>query len=472
MSVEILARIQFAFTIAFHYIYPPLSIGLGLILVILEGLYLKTGNKIYEMAVRFWIRIFALIFGIGVATGIIMEFEFGTNWATYSKYVGDIFGSALAAEGIFAFALESGFLGILIFGWNRVKPPIHFLSTIMVFFGSLFSAVWIVVANSWQQTPAGYHIVGQGMSARAEITDFWAMVFNPSSVDRMLHVWIGAILAGAFLVLSVNAWYILHRKHLDIARPTFKIALVVATIFSLLQLWVGDRSADGVSRYQPAKLAAMEGHFDSSAKADMFIFGYVNKREEKTWGLSIPGGLSFLVHGDFKAPVPGLRAFKSDERPSQVNSVFQFYHLMIAIGVAIIFLSLYGCWLWWRKKLFDRRWVMWIFAWSVLLPQLANQAGWFTAEMGRQPWVVYGMLKTSDALSKVVTANQIIFSLILFTIVYIILFAMFLFLLNRKIQHGPVDYGTKEEIEGGTRRDNPILEHEPGERVNGAKHEK
>ena len=184
MDVEILARVQFAFTIGFHYIYPPLSIGLGLMLVILEALYLRTGNSIYEMAVRFWIRIFALIFGIGVATGIIMEFEFGTNWATYSKYVGDIFGSALAAEGIFAFALESGFLGILIFGWNRVGPRVHFFSTIMVFLGSMFSAVWIVVANSWQQTPAGYHIVGAGLNARAEITDFWAMVFSPSSMAR------------------------------------------------------------------------------------------------------------------------------------------------------------------------------------------------------------------------------------------------------------------------------------------------
>jgi cytochrome d ubiquinol oxidase subunit I len=459
MDVETLARIQFAFTIGFHYIYPPLSIGLGLILVILEGLYLRTGNKIYELAVRFWIRIFALIFGIGVATGIIMEFEFGTNWATYSKYVGDIFGSALAAEGIFAFALESGFLGILIFGWNRVGPRVHFFSTIMVFFGSLFSAVWIVVANSWQQTPAGYHIVGTGMNARAEITDFWAMVFSPSSVDRMLHVWIGAILAGAFMVLSVNAWYILHKKHLDIARPTFRIALLVATVFSLLQLVVGSRSADGVSKYQPAKLAAMEGHYDSAA-ADMYLLGYVDKKAEKAHGLKIPGGLSFLVHGNFHTPVTGLRAFPSDERPGQVNAVFQFYHLMIAVGVSMIFLSLYGCWLWWRKKLFDRRWLLWIFAWSVLLPQLANEAGWFTAEMGRQPWVVYGLLKTSDALSKVVTANQIIFSLILFTIVYIILFALFLFLLNRKIQHGPVDYGTKETIDEGNRRDNPLLDHE------------
>ncbi|HEV3324492.1 MAG TPA: cytochrome ubiquinol oxidase subunit I [Puia sp.] len=460
MDVEILARIQFAFTIGFHYIYPPLSIGLGLILVILEGLYLKTGDRVYEMAVRFWIRIFALIFGIGVATGIIMEFEFGTNWAVYSKYVGDIFGSALAAEGIFAFALESGFLGILIFGWNRVGRRVHFFSTIMVFFGSLFSAVWIVVANSWQQTPAGYHIVGTGMTARAEITDFWAMVFNPSSVDRLLHVWIGAILAGAFLVLSVNAWYLLHGKHQAIARPTFKIALTVAALFSVLQLFIGSRSAEGVAHYQPAKLAAMEGHFDSASKADMYLFGYVNKKKEKTTGVSIPGGLSFLVHGDFKTPVKGLRAFPPEDRPSQVNSIFQFYHLMITLGVAMIFLSLYGCWLWWRKKLFDYRWLLWIFTWSVLLPQLANQAGWFTAEMGRQPWVVYGLLRTSAALSKAVSAGQIVFSLILFTVVYIVLFALFLFQLNRKIQHGPVDYGTKEPIEDGVRRDNPLLGHE------------
>jgi cytochrome bd ubiquinol oxidase subunit I len=461
MSVEILARVQFAFTIGFHYIYPPLSIGLGLMLVILEGLFLKTGDKIYEMAVRFWIRIFALIFGIGVATGIIMEFEFGTNWATYSKYVGDIFGSALAAEGIFAFALESGFLGILIFGWNRVGRGMHFFSTIMVFLGSLFSAVWIVVANSWQQTPAGYHIVGTGLNARAEITDFWAMVFNPSSVDRMLHVWVGAILAGAFMVLSVNAWYLLHRKHMEIARPCFRIALVVVTVFSLLQLFLGDRSAEVVARYQPAKLAAMEGHFDSSARADMYLFGYVNAKREKTSGVRIPGGLSFLTYGDFKAPVTGLRAFKPEDRPSQVNSIFQVYHIMVICGCAMIFLSLLGCWLWWKKILFNHRWLLWIYAYSVLLPQLANQAGWFTAEMGRQPWVVYGLLRTSDALSRVVTANQIVFSLILFTIVYIVLFILFLFLLNRKIQHGPIDYGTKEAIEGGARRDNPLLEHTP-----------
>lgn len=459
MVTEILARIQFAFTIAFHYIYPPLSIGLGLILVIMEGMYLKTGNKIYEQMTRFWIKIFALIFGIGVATGIIMEFEFGTNWATYSKYVGDIFGSALAAEGIFAFALESGFLGILLFGWNRVSSKVHFLSTLMVFLGSMFSAVWIVVANSWQQTPAGFHIVGEGMNTRAEITDFWAMVFNPSSVERLIHVWIGAFLAGAFLVLSVNAYYILKNKYLEIAKPSFKIALVVATIFSLAQLLAGDKSAEGVAKNQPAKLAAMEAHYDSSAVADMYLLGWVNNTKQKATGIKIPGGLTFLLHQDFKTPITGLNAFKPDERPTQVNAIFQMYHIMIAIGITLIALTLYASWQWKRGKLFDKRWLMVVFAWAVFLPQIADQAGWFTAEMGRQPWVVYGLLKTSDALSRTVSANQIIFSLILFTLVYITLFILFLYLLNKKIKYGPVDYGTKETIEQGSIRDNPLLTH-------------
>jgi len=458
MDVEILSRIQFAFTVSFHYIYPPLSIGLGLILVIMEGMYLKTGNIIFEKATRFWIKIFALIFGIGVATGIIMEFEFGTNWATYSKYVGDIFGSALAAEGIFAFALESGFLGILIFGWNRVSPRVHFFSTVMVFLGSLFSAIWIVVANSWQQTPAGYHIVGEGMHARAEITDFWAMVFNPSSMDRLLHVWIGAVLAGAFLVLSVNAWYILKNRHLEIAKPSFKIALTVAVIFSLAQLFAGHRSADGVAVNQPAKLASLEGHYDSSGRADMYLFGYVDDRAKKVQGIKIPGGLSFLIHGDFNRPVSGLNAFPADERPGQVNAVFQFYHLMVACGLAMLLLSFYALWQWKNKKLFRNRWLLYVFAFSVLLPQIANQAGWFAAEMGRQPWVVYGLLKTSDALSKAVKANQVLFSLIMFTMVYALLFALFIYLLNRKIKHGPEDIAHREELEEGSKRLNPIIQ--------------
>ena len=452
METEILARVQFAFTIAFHYIYPPLSIGIGLILVIMEGMYLKTREKMYEQMTRYWIRIFSLIFGIGVATGIIMEFEFGTNWATYSKYVGDIFGSALAAEGIFAFALEAGFLGLLLFGWNKVSAKAHFFATLMVFIGSMFSAVWIVVANSWQQTPAGFHIVGQGLEARAEITDFWAMVFNPSSVDRLLHVWIGAILSGAFMVLSVSAYYILKGRHLVISKSSFKIALVIATIFSLTQLLVGHRSAEGVSVYQPAKLASLEGHYDSNAVANMYLMGWVNNKEQKTSGIKIPGGLTFLLYQNFTTPIRGLNSFKKEDRPSQVNAIFQVYHIMITIGIVLIALSLYGSWQWKRGKLFDKKWLMYLFMWSVLLPQIANQAGWFTAEMGRQPWVVYGLLRTSDALSKVVSANNIVFSLIMFTVVYIMLFILFLYLLNKKIQHGP------ETDEPGDENDDSLME--------------
>ncbi len=439
MSVEILARIQFAFTIAFHYIYPPLSIGLGFIMVIMESLYLKTGNKQYEILARFWTKIFALTFGIGVATGIVMEFEFGTNWATYSRYVGDVFGSALAAEGIFAFALESGFLGILLFGWNRVSPKVHLIATIGVFLGSMFSAVWIVVANSWQQTPAGYHIVGDGLQARAEITDFWAMVFNPSSIDRLIHTWQGAILAGAFMVLSVHAYYLRKGRYVEISKKAFRIALVVATVISCSQLFSGHSSAHGVAKNQPAKLAAFEGHFGRSAPADMYLFGYVDKEKQEVTGVRIPGGLSYLIDYNVHTPVTGLNAFPVQDRPGQINAVFQFYHLMVTIGMFLIGLTLYASFLWYRGKLFETRWILWIFSFSVLLPQIANQVGWYAAEMGRQPWVVYGHLRTSDALSNAVSANQVLFSLILFLLVYLILFILFIYLLNKKIKHGPYD---------------------------------
>lgn len=437
MDVEILSRIQFAFTVAFHYIYPPLSIGLGLLMVIFEGLFLKTGNKHYETLARFWTKIFALTFGIGVATGIVMEFEFGTNWATYSRYVGDVFGSALAAEGIFAFALESGFLGVLLFGWNRVKPIVHFIATVGVFLGSLFSAVWIVVANSWQQTPAGYHIVGEGLNARAEITDFWAMVFNPSSVDRLLHVWVGAFLAGAFLVLSVHAFYLLKGKHVEISRKAFGIALVTAMLFSISQLFLGHDSAMGVAENQPAKLAALEGHFSEEGPADMYLFGWVDKESQTVTGLGVPGGLSFLLHGDFTEPVQGLESFPESDRPSQVNAIFQFYHLMVAIGMALIVLSILGVYYLWKGSLFQKKWLLWIFVFAVILPQMANQFGWFAAEMGRQPWVVYGLLRTSDALSRAVTAGQVLTSLIMFFLIYSILFLLFIYLLHKKIKHGP-----------------------------------
>ena len=489
MTVELLARTQFAFTAAFHYIYPPLSIGLGIILVMMEGLWLKTGNPLFHNMARFWTRIFALTFAIGVATGIVMEFEFGTNWATYSRFVGDIFGSALAAEGIFAFFLESGFLALLLFGWNKVGPRMHFFATCMVAFGAHFSAVWIVVANSWMQTPAGYHlesVVGGKTvvlppdhavttadltSVRAVVDDFWAMVLNPSTIDRLTHVVLGAWLAGAFLVVSISAYYLLRNRHVEFSRASLKIGLAFATVACVLQMVSADFTAKGVARNQPEKLAALEGVYQTVPSTPMTLFGYVDAGSEKVVGPKIPGLLSFLAWGSFTKPVPGLNELPSDaflksRHPNaaagdlagirkqywpNVPAVFQFYHVMIIVGVAMLALSLVACFFWWRGWLFDlsrpmTRGVLVALVFSVLGPQIANQAGWFAAEVGRQPWIVYQMLKTSESLSKVVGANQIIASLILFGLVYALLFVMFIFLLTRKIHHGPDDEDESEKM--------------------------
>ncbi|RPI01328.1 MAG: cytochrome ubiquinol oxidase subunit I, partial [Zetaproteobacteria bacterium] len=298
MDPVLLSRIQFALTISFHYLFPPLSIGLGVILVIMEGLYLKTRNPLYLQMTKFWARIFGLTFAVGVASGVVMEFQFGTNWSNYSRFVGDVFGSALAAEGIFAFFLESGFLAILLFGWNKVGPRMHMFSTVMVALGAHFSAIWIVVANSWMQTPAGFHVVESALRQRAEIVDFWAMVFNPSSVIRLAHTVLGAWQAAAFLVLSVSAYYLLTRRHLEFAKTSMRIGLAVAVFASLGSLVTGHESALVVARYQPAKLAAMEGHVPASAPAGLSLFGWVDEERQRFVGVSIPGLLSYLVHGD------------------------------------------------------------------------------------------------------------------------------------------------------------------------------
>jgi cytochrome d ubiquinol oxidase subunit I len=436
MDVLTLARIQFGGTIAFHYIYPPLSIGLGLMLVLMEGAWLKTGNNLYHQMARFWTKIFALTFAIGVATGIVMEFEFGTNWAAYSRFVGDVFGSALAAEGIFAFFLESGFLAVLLFGWDKVGRKIHFFATCMVCLGAHFSAVWIVVANSWMQTPAGYHIVGEGLHARAEITDFWQLIFNPSMLDRLFHTICGAWCAGSFLVVSVSAWYLLKGKHLQFARKSLKVGLTVALAASLLQAVTGHKSAQGLEKNQPAKLAAFESLYQTTSNTPMVLLGWPDEKNETVSGLTAPGLLSFLTHNDFHTPVIGLDQFKPEDRPP-VTASFIFFHGMVFIGFALIAIATLGFFYFRHGSLHHRRWLLWLLVFSVLGPQLANQFGWFAAEVGRQPWIVYGLMRTPAGLSAVVKANVILSSLILFTLIYSLLFAVFVYLLNDKIQHGP-----------------------------------
>ena len=444
MDTVFLSRLQFGLTVAFHYIFPPLSIGLGLILVIMESMWLRTGNTLYREMTKFWVKIFALIFSIGVASGIVMEFQFGTNWAAYSRYVGDVFGSALAAEGIFAFFLESGFLALLIFGWVRVGKKTHFFATVIVALGSTFSAIWIIVANSWMQTPAldsfetAYGPDGQ---IRAQVKDFWLVVFNPSTIDRLWHTLMGAWQAAAWMVISVSAFYLLKRRHVDFSKASLRVALSVALAASLLQLLSGHESALGVARNQPAKMAAFEGHW-KTAPAGLYLFGWytppaprVKNAPGTVHGVAIPGMLSWMIEGDSAKPVKGLDKFTPDIPP--VNTVFQTYHAMVALGMALVGLSLLGVFFWWRQTLWEKRWFLRLCVLAVLLPQAANQLGWFSAEVGRQPWIVYGLMKTQEAVSPRVNTAQIWGSLIMFGIMYLLLFVLFIYLLDQKIRHGP-----------------------------------
>lgn len=473
MDVVILSRIQFALTIMFHYLFPPLTIGMGVVMVYLEGMYLWKREPVYETAARFWTQLFAVTFAVGVASGIVMEFQFGTNWAAYSRFVGDVFGSALAAEGIFAFFLESGFLAVLVFGWDKVSARFHFFATLMVALGSIFSAIWIVVANSWQQTPAGHHIVQMLREGkpwfdeagapimRAETIDFWSVVFNPSTVERLTHTLIGAFIMGAFFIMSISAYYLLKGRHEEFARRSFSGALLFGTVFSLAQLLSGHSNANMVADHQPAKLAAFEGHFQTGP-ADLSIIGWPDEQAGRTrFNLAVPGLLSLLVHNDPNASVIGLDKIPRPYWPPVALS-FLTYHVMVGIGVFFIALTVLASVLHWRGTLFQKRWLMWVFVFAVVLAVAANELGWTAAEVGRQPWTVHprvqrdaagsmvfdqaGMLQyrmeeallTSRAVSEAVSSGQVIGSILMFSLVYMLLAAIWVLVLNHKIHRGPL----------------------------------
>lgn len=465
MDLVLLSRLQFALTVMFHYLFPPVTIGLGVVLVFLEYRWLRTGDAIYHQAARFWTKVFGINFALGVASGIVMEFQFGTNWAVYSRYVGDVFGSALAAEGIFAFFLESGFLAVLLYGWDKVSRGFHFFSTCMVSLGSIFSSVWIVVANSWQQTPAGSHLVERTLNGRtfvrAEIVDFWSLVFNPSTVHRLVHVWLAAFVLGAFFAMSISAWYLLKGRHVEFARRSFTGSLLLATLASFAQLLSGHFNADMVARHQPAKLAAFEGHFQTGEGGTaMYAFGWPDEDSQTVkGGLAVPNMLSFLVYQDAQRPVPGLDRLAADYGTPPVWLSFQTYHLMVALGMIFIFSTSLACWYWWRGTLFEKRWLLWFFVFAVALAFVANETGWIATEVGRQPWIVYPMqtdaglvggLKTSDAVSEAVSGGQVLGSLLMFGVLYVFLFALWVFLLDRTIRHGPDAVEPAVSPEAGT----------------------
>lgn len=434
MDVVWLARVQFGLTIAFHFLFPPITIGLALLIALVETARWRTGNPLYERMSDFWLRIFGLNFAVGVASGIVMEFQFGTNWATYSRFVGDIFGAPLAAEGVLAFFLESGFLGLLLLGRRRISSGLRCFAAWMVSLGSTLSAFWILVANSWMQTPAGYVVEG----GRARLTDFWAAVLNPSTLPRVAHTLASCWAMGAFLMAGVGAWYHLKGRGSDVARASLRLGTAASAVAVVLVFATGDRHARQVARTQPAKFAAMEGLYSTEPGAPLILFALPPTQEGRRAGpeLVVTNLTSLLAFGNFQAPVKGLREFPESEWPP-VAPTFLSFHNMVILGNLMALVALAGAFLLWRGRLEgSRRWQR-AMVLSVPLPMVAIQLGWLTAEVGRQPWIVYGLLRTRDAVSKAVPASHVLFSIVLFSIIYALLGALWLYLLRREVIHGP-----------------------------------
>ncbi len=437
MDVAILARLQFAMTIGFHFVFPSISLGLVWLLVILEWRAWRRGDADYEWAAKFFGRLFALTFIVGVATGITMEFQFGTNWAEYSKFVGDIFGAPLAAEGVFAFFLESSFLGLYLFGRGRVSKGFHWFSVFMVAFGATLSAFWIIVANSWQQTPAGYRIVETATGKRAELTDFFAAIFNDSTLVRYTHTVDAMLVTGALFMAGIAAWLLLNGRHTEAAKKALHVAVVFGFVASVLALApTGHESAKQVAHTQPEKFAAIEAHYEGKSQAAMVLLPYPEYGPPLRWGsvdfFEIPGTMSWLAFGDPDAYVKGINDFPEDEVPP-LFVTFLVFHIMVGLGMYFIALTGWGVILLLRKRLDSARYYLRLLVFSTPLGVIGCQVGWMTAEIGRQPWIVYHELRVEDAISRSVSAGEVIFSLVLFGGIYSLLGVLWLYLLRREI---------------------------------------
>jgi len=431
MDAVALARFQFAFTIAYHFLFVPLSVGLGLIMVLFERRYYKSQSAEDKAWADIWVKIFAATFAIGVATGITMEFAFGTNWATYSRFVGDIFGAPLAAEGLFAFFMESTFLGVLLFGRSRVSERFYYTSAWLVWGGSLLSGLWIIIANSWMQTPAGYKIE----NGKAILTNFFAAGFNPSTLPRYAHTVSALLIVGGCMAAAVGAYHLLKGTHKEFARQSLSYGLAVAAIFSVMILVTGHFQAVEVVQQQPVKMAAMEGHWNEGPMP-LGLIGFVNTSAKTTTALAIPGGVSFLDSFTFTKSYKGLTQFKAADLPP-IQPTYQAYHWMIVIFGLLLLGSV---WLWWlnrQGKLEGKPGLLKILLWFWLLPELGIQLGWAAAEIGRQPWIVQGLLRTKDAVSVVVPAYQIALTIAIFFVIYALLFVGWARVVLGLIKKGP-----------------------------------
>lgn len=440
----LLSRLQFAFTVMFHYLFPQLTMGLALLIVVLKGLAIWKKEELFNAAARFWAKIFAVTFAMGVVTGIPLEFQFGTNWAKFSTFAGGVIGQTLAMEGTFAFFLESSFLGLFLFGEKKLGQIGHFVAAFLVFAGSWLSGYFIVATNAWMQHPVAYEMTADGV---VHITSFWGLLLNPWLGWQYAHTMLGSVVTAAFVMAAVGAYYVLANRDVTYGKIFMRLGVVFGLVASILLLFpTGDMQGKNVAHHQPVTLAAMEGLFETKEGAELILIGQPDTDEmEIDNPIHIPRLLSFLTYNRWKAEVKGLDAFPKEDWPDNIPLLYYSYHIMVGLGTIFIAVLIVAGILLWRRKLFDTRWMLWTMMLSFPFPYIANTTGWMTAELGRQPWLVYGLLRTAEGASPTVSAGNTLFTLLGFMGMYMLLGLLFLFLVLREVFHGPHHFEKKVE---------------------------
>lgn len=450
----LLSRIQFGFTVGFHILFPTLNLGLALFLSIMEGLWLKTGNTLYYTICRFWTKVFAITFGMGVVSGVVMAFELGANFGHFTNAIGALLGPLFGYEVLTAFFLEAGFLGVMLFGWHRVTPKMHFAATCLVTIGTAISAFWIMSANSWMQTPAGFEIV----DGKYLVTSWISVIFNPSFVLRFLHMLFASYVTTCFVIAGICAAYILKHRNLEVAKTCLGFVLVAALIATPCQILLGDLVGLKIYEYQPMKTAAIEGLWETKTGVPALLFAIPDSNtESNSWSIGIPKLASLINTHDWDGEMPGLKSVAKTDRPL-VATVFYSFRVMVAIGLLFLLLAAYGCWLKLRGKLWTSRKFLRCCVWSTPLGFIATIAGWMVTETGRQPWVIYGLMRTSEGASQV-SHYQVLISLILFIAIYSLILCFYLYYFYKMLQVGPVTHPSHLAIEEGP----PIFQYMSGE---------
>lgn len=445
-SALVMSRLQFAFTISYHYLFPQFTMGLAFLIVVMKTIAIRKNDERYNQAVRFWSKIFAVTFIFGVVTGIPMEFQFGTNWAQFSTYAGNIIAQTLAMEGAFAFFLESAFVGLLLFGEQRFGQKVHWFAAVMVWVGTWASGFFIIASNAWMQHPVGYTPLQDGSGVK--ISDYWAVLFNSWILPQYLHTMGGAVITGAFVMAGLGAYYMLLNRHVDYGRIFVKVGVIVGVIASLLQLYPsGDLEGSQVAQHQPTKLAAMEGLFHTTAGADIVIIGQPDtEKQTMDNAISIPRVLSFLTYRRWTATVKGLNDFPRDAWPDSIPLLYYSYHIMVGLGTIFIAIMALAALLLWRRKLWSTRWMLWLLMLAVPFPFIANTAGWFTTELGRQPWIIYDVLHTRDGVSTTVSSGNILFTLIGFAGMYLVMGLLYIVLMVQAAVDGPEAHEDEPDV--------------------------